>query len=273
MISNQFSSIIIEQKEVADAYVSKQKYFDLQWNPDFSKCDSFLFKGYTSTYEKSDVTGNPVLCYHSSKAYEKNIPFYKYYQSVLKTESPKYFVIGQEWSKVIEQLQSAGVVMRRIKTDVECSVTLRYFKKVEFSKSPYEGHFLHKQVSTDTIHRTVTFHRGDYVVELNQPLNGYIMHVLTPEAPDSYFRWNFFDAVLQQKEWFSDYVFDKTAKDLLKSNPSLKLKFDAYVAENKLEQNPWEQLLFIYRNSDYYESSHLRYPVYSVNNEFIGIFE
>ena len=32
---------------------------------------------------------------------------------------------------------------------------------------------------------------------------------------DSLFRWNRFDSVLQQKEYFSPYVFEKTAEKLL----------------------------------------------------------
>ena len=97
------------------------------------------------------------------------------------------------------------------------------------------------------------------------------MQVLTPEAPDSYFRWNFFDAVLQQKEWFSDYVFDRTAAEIIKNTPGLRSKLDAHVKEQHLENNSWAQLLFVYRNSDYYESTHLRYPVYRTESDLSGL--
>ena len=45
------------------------------------------------------------------------------------------------------------------------------------------------------------------------------MATFEPEAADSWFSWNFFDAVLQRKEYFSSYVFEDLAADLLDQGP------------------------------------------------------
>jgi hypothetical protein len=258
------ASGLMATKRQAEAEVSAQQLFHLAWEPDYGRADTLWFKGYEAGYRKSEVTGLPVLYYDRQKPYIKAIPYYKHYNSLLTYASPGYFIIGQAWHKVIEQLQSSGVLMHRINRPVsDLSVTAKYFRKVEYSKNPYEGHFIHRSVVTDTVMMRLSPSVGDYVIPMNQPLNAFIMQVLIPEAPDSYFRWNYFDPVLQQKEWFSDYVFDPTALQLLKQQPTLKAELEAYVKENKLENNAWEQLLFLYRHSDYYESSHLRYPVFS----------
>ncbi len=265
LAANHHASGILAAKEKADQEVSKQKEFHLEWKPDYAKCDSIIFKGYSAGYKKSEVTGLPILYYDSSAPYSKMVPFYRYYNSVLKASAPNYFIVGQEWGKVIEQLKSSGVLMHQADKDFSVNCSAKYLRNVEWAKAPYEGHFVHRSVTTDTITMLLPVKKGDFLIPMNQALNAYIMQVLLPESPDSYFRWNYFDPVLQQKEWFSDYVFDQTAKNLLAQNPELRKKLDRHVKEKKLEQNAWEQLLFIYRNSNYYESSHLRYPVFGTN--------
>lgn len=270
MSSNQ-AGLILGSVEKSKKEISLQQKFILQWEPDFSRCDSILFKGYAAGYRKSEVSGLPVLYYDRNAPWEKKIPYYHFYKPSFSAEAPRYFVIGQEWTKVIEQLQSSGVKMKQISKSGNLSCTINYLRKVEYASVPYEGHFAHRSLSTDTLTLQVPVQKGDWVIEMNQPLNSFIMQVLTPEAPDSYFRWNFFDAVLQQKEWFSDYVFDRTAAEIIKNTPGLRSKLDAHVKEQHLENNSWAQLLFVYRNSDYYESTHLRYPVYRTESDLSGL--
>ena len=77
------------------------------------------------------------------------------------------------------------------------------------------------------------------------------------------FNWNFFDAILQQKEYFSAYVFEDTAAKLLKDDAKLKAAFVKKKEEDKAFAESGEaQLDWIYRQSVYYEKSHLQYPVY-----------
>ena len=107
---------------------------------------------------------------------------------------------------------------------------------------------------------------GDYIIELNQPANRYIVETLEPEATDSYFNWGFFDAILQQKEWFSDYVFEDTAEEILKNNPSLKADFEKKKSEDKIfAESAWQQLAFIHQRSGHREKSHNLYPVGRIN--------
>jgi hypothetical protein len=91
------------------------------------------------------------------------------------------------------------------------------------------------------------------------------LETLEPEAPDSFFNWNFFDAILQQKEGYSAYVFEDLATDLLQKDAKLKATFEAKkAAEPDFASNGRAQLDWIYKNSAYYERSHNLYPVYRV---------
>ena len=70
---------------------------------------------------------------------------------------------------------------------------------------------------------------------------------------------------MQQKEWYSAYVFEDLAMDILKQNPILKESFEKKkMEEPKFAESGSAQLDWIYRNSIYFESSYLTYPVYRV---------
>jgi hypothetical protein len=98
---------------------------------------------------------------------------------------------------------------------------------------------------------------------MDQPMNRYIVEMLEPTGDDSFFAWNFFDAVLQQKEGYSDYRWEDIAARLIKNDPLLKKKLeDKKAADPKFATNGSAQLDFIYKNSPFYEPGHNRYPVY-----------
>ena len=91
------------------------------------------------------------------------------------------------------------------------------------------------------------------------------METLEPQASDSFFAWNFFDAILGQKEYFSDYIFEDTAAELLQKNPELKAALEKAVKEDpELKKNARKQLEFVYQHSEHYENTHMRYPIVRV---------
>ena len=106
------------------------------------------------------------------------------------------------------------------------------------------------------------FRKGDYVVFTNQHSNRLIVELLEPQGMDSYFAWNFFDGILQQKEYFSPYVFEDLAAELLENDELLRIDFEKKIEEDKeFAKNSWAQLYFIYKRSPYYEPTHNLYPV------------
>jgi hypothetical protein len=94
-----------------------------------------------------------------------------------------------------------------------------------------------------------SFSKGDMVILTNQPANRYLLETLEPNAPDSWFAWNFFEPILMQKEYFSAYVFEDLAAQFLKENPSVKAELDAKrKAEPEFAADASLQLDWVYRN-------------------------
>ena len=153
--------------------------------------------------------------------------------------------------------------MQELTQDSTIQVISSRILSYETNKEPYEKHYLHYNTTTvaDTI--SWTFRKGDYLIPMGTDKDRFILEMLEPEGPDSYFNWNFFDAVLQQKEWYSDYVFEDRAAELLEKDAGLKADFEL-MKQSKDSITPQEQLSWIYKNSPHYEKEYNRLPVFKV---------
>ncbi|MGV3630223.1 MAG: hypothetical protein ACO1O6_03415 [Bacteroidota bacterium] len=229
--------------------------------------DSIRFKGFEHGYKKSAVTGLDRLYYDRSKPYERYIPHYKTFRSMDSVKIPKYYIVEGQCHDVIRRLEQNKVYMRPITSDSTIEVTSLRVRNFKSPERPYEGHFLHSGVEIGEQLTTYRFKAGDMLIPSDQQAKAFICSVLEPEAEDSYFAWNFFDSYLQEKEYFSDYVFEDLAAEILDQSAEMRSLFDA-----KKERDPqfagsqWEQLYWIYQNSKYFEPSFMRLPVFRIEN-------
>lgn len=256
------AKLIGELKRKADEQVSKQQTFALNWELDKEHYDTLVFKGYYAGHKPSDVSGLTRLYYDRSKPYTKTIKYFDNYKVTATADKPLAYVIPQAWGKIIDLFKLNSVSMQRLAHDTTLNLQMYYIADYKTPQRPYEGHYLHSNVKLNPVYTKVKFYEGDYVVYTNQPLNRYIVETLEPQGVDSFFAWNFFDSVLGEKEYFSDYVFEDVAADLLKKDPELKKKLDDEKQKDpKLAASAAAQLNFVYRNSPYFEKTYLRYPV------------
>ena len=123
-------------------------------------------------------------------------------------------------------------------------------------------HHVNSEVKLQVKAEKIQYRKGDYYIPMNQERNRFIIEVLEPQAPDSYFAWNFFDAILGQKEGYSHYVFEDKAADYLAKHPELRNKLDAKKqADSAFAKSGSAQLDFVYKNSEYFEPAYMTYPV------------
>ncbi|MCB0704994.1 MAG: hypothetical protein KDC34_06780 [Saprospiraceae bacterium] len=249
-------------KRLAINQTKAASIIELNWKLDFSKIDSILFKGFEAGYKPSAISGLDRLYYDRAKPYEKTIPFFNTYTATLSVEKPKAYVIPQAYTEVIERLQWNGVELTRINESKELDLEFYYIRSFETVDQPYEGHYLHSKVEVEKVRRIQKVYPGDYLVETGQASDLYIVSVLEPQGPDSYFAWNFFDGILMQKEYFSDYVFEDLAAEMLEKDPELKKAFENARKENpEMAESARAQLDWIYKHSPYYEPTYQLYPV------------
>ena len=256
------AKIIGENKRKADEAAAVQKEFPLSWKLNETTYELITFKGFAAKYKPSAVSGADRLYYDRNDPYTKKIKYWNKFEPQFTVAKPAAYVIPKAWDKVIGLLKLNGVKVQELREDQELAVDVYYIEDYKTASRPYEGHYIHNNVQLSTRKQNLKFYKGDYLVYVNQPQNRYIMETLEPEATDSFFNWNFFDSILDQKEHYSAYVFEDTAAELLKDNPELKARLNQKkIKDSTFAQNPSAQLEFVYQNSNYYEKTYLRYPI------------
>ncbi|MFI5203491.1 MAG: M14 family metallopeptidase [Flavobacteriales bacterium] len=264
-ISATHAENIYKTKTEADIHTSKLNDLALNYQIDTTRVKKIPFKGFLYSYPVSTVTGLPILKYDVSKPITWQIPFYENCTASHHVSKPKYYIIPQAWGEVIQRLAMNGVEMSALIKDSVINVNASYIDSIVYSKKPYEGHFYHNFIRLRDEEQQVAFNQGDFIIPMGKVTDRFVMEVLEPISEDSYFRWNFFDEILQQKEWFSDYVFEQKAEELLEKDPALKRAFEKRKnTDEDFMQDSWAQLYYIYTRSEYYEKSHNRYPVYRI---------
>jgi hypothetical protein len=245
--------------------VKTQADFPVAWSLDRSQSTEVSYKGYEATRKPSDVSGLPRLFYDRSKPFEKKVKFYNTYQAKTTLHKPAAYVIPQGWWKVIDLLKLNQVTMHVLSRDTTIEVEVYRIEDYKSSPRQYEMHHINSDVKPTASIQKMDFRKGDYFIPMNQSANRFLMEVLEPQAEDSYFAWNFFDAILGQKEGYSNYVFEDEAATFLKTHPDVKAKLDQRKATDTVfAKSASAQLDFVFKNSPYYEPDHLRYPVYRV---------
>jgi hypothetical protein len=251
------------RKDEANKFISKKTDFVLRWQLDSTRVETIPFKGYEAELVDSRITGGKRLRYNREKPFEKEIPYYRHYNPSLTVAKPSMYIISQAWRDAVYRLAINDVRIERIQKDTLMEVEAYYIDDYRSYNRPYNGHYLHYDVRVRTEKQTIQFHKGDFIVPTDQATNEYIVQMLEPQADDSFFAWNFFDPILQRKEYFSPYVFEDYAEMMLANDALLKEEFELKrKGDKKFASNSYAQLSFLYQRSPYFEKSFMRYPVF-----------
>lgn len=250
----------IRQKEI-DNFISLSKV-PINWELNKSQSDMVEFKGYKAEKKLSNVTGFERLYYDRDKPFTQDIPYYNHFIATDTIEKPFAYIIPQAWKEVIERLTWNHLHLEQIASDQK--LTVEYYRIIDFkpSRGPYEGRYPHSDTKIEKFKKEKLFRAGDYIVYTDQPGARYIVECLEPQATDSYFNWNFFDGILNQKEYFSDYVFEDLAEVFLAENPEIKRQLEDKKKEDaKFRSDPQAILDWVYKKTPWYEPTHKVYPV------------
>lgn len=259
---------IILKREENLQIVLNQKIFTLSLKPSKENFSTVTFKGYIKDSAISEATGLNKMFYNHQKPFTAEIPFYNYFVPNVQVQSPEAYIIPQGWYAVIERLKMNAVKMERLTKDT--NIKISYYKISNFKSYPtaYEKHHVNYSTEVEKLNETHSFRKGDYLIFTRQPSKRYLIEMLEPQGPDSFFSWNFFDAILQQKEGYSNYRWEDLAAAYLKKDTSLQQKLAEKKAADPEFANSADKILnFIYKNSPYYEKAHLKYPVYRIETK------
>ena len=252
-------------REHANKKLLTNKTYTLNWELDTSKTSMLNFKGFEGEMIPSEITGKQRLKFNRNKPFTKEVSYQNYFKPTDSVTIPSAYIIPQGWWPVIDLLKINNTEMFQLEKDSSYTVEIYKIKDYKSRNTPYEGHYLHYNTTVSSKVKTITFKKGDYLIKTNQTSLRYLLETLEPQAPDSFFNWNFFDTILQQKEGFSPYVWEEKAILILLQNPRLQIELNLKKSyEPDFANNWYAQLDWIHKKSENYEKAHLQYPVYRV---------
>lgn len=240
-------------------------YYPTQWQVDTTHSKVLDFKGYSVDTLISEVTGQSRLKYDRDRPFTKKVTYQNHMKPTDSIAIPNAYILKKGYSKIIELLQLNQIRHQTFQKDTLLSVESYKIESFQTSNVPYEGHYPHSGTQVTARIEQVNFQQGDVLIPTDQKGIRYLLETLEPEATDSFFNWNFFDAILQRKEHFSPYVFEDEATRLLEQNPVLKDSFEQRKRKDTVfAANGYAQLDWIFKSSKHFEDAYLQYPVYRV---------
>lgn len=252
-------------RKQAVAAILEKKTYQIAYKVDKEKPTTLQFKGYQGAYIDSKVTTGKRLFYDQKKPFTKQIKYYNSFVATTEITIPKAYILQQGWYRIIERLENNQIQFTRFKKDTTILVEVQHIDAYKTRKTAYEGHYLHYNTSVKKSTKKIIFKKGDIYISTNQNGVRYIIETLESAATDSFFNWNFFDTILQQKEGYSSYVFEDIAEQFLKENPSVKKLFDQKMnSDADFAKNPRAQLYFIYKQTPHFEKAFMRLPIFKV---------
>ena len=255
--------ISIRKKDAQEKML--QTAFPLKWILDKTSSTSITFKGYEQDTTISEATSLPKMFYNKQKPYTKKVTYFNTFKPDNVIIKPRAYIVPAGWYPIIELLKLNDVTVKQLKKDTTIYVAIYKIESYKTREKAYEKHHGNYAVKTGKMLDSLHFLKGDYMIEMNQKNNRYIIEMLEPTGDDSFFAWNFFDAILQQKEGYSDYRWEEIAADILKNNTSLQKELAAKKsAEPEFSKNTGAILNYIYKNSKWAEKEFMRYPVYRI---------
>ncbi len=257
---------IQELRQAARQQAAVRKRWPIHWQIDYSRPRMGAFKGFKAEYRPSELGNYQRLAYDRTQPWEADIAVYERCVADVTIDAPSAYVVPQAWREVIERLSWNKVQWRRIERDETRMVRCWRVTSARARVMPFEGHMFHDALTVSQQEESCLLRAGDYLVPLDQPRARYAVETLEPQGHDSFFRWGFFNSILEKKENYSDYVFEDIALEMLEQEPELAGRFIQWKASHpELLGDQRAVLDFIFANGQRYrEPGWMRYPVFAL---------
>jgi len=226
------------------------------------------FKGYAYTREPSPISGEPVTVYDPKTPQVWRVPFRDRVSPSLVVKAPLGgYVVPCAWAQDIgARLALHGIACEAVRARSE-GVRVEAFRATHarFAAAPFEGR-MRVTLSGNWGRETQDITAGALFVPIAQASARLVMHLLEPQAPDSFAAWGFFNACFEQKEYLEPYVAEQIARTVLAQHPQLQDEFSRKLKEDPaFAASPAARLEFFLRHHPSWDSHANLYPIFRVD--------
>ncbi|HNT51161.1 MAG TPA: M14 family metallopeptidase [Cyclobacteriaceae bacterium] len=157
------------------------------------KLNSFL----TYDYIQKQKTDGTIENVRSGKISQYNdVTYHARFEPTLEATVPSGYIIPARFSKIADNLRMHGIKVDPLSKSATFQGEVFQIKKFEKAKQVFQGHAM-AQADGQFVSATKRFLKGDFVVEMNQPLANLIFYLLEPQSDDGLLTWNFLDEYIE----------------------------------------------------------------------------
>jgi hypothetical protein len=231
------------------------------------------FPGYAYTRKVSPISGEPVTVYDPTHPEIWHVPLRDQVSPALAVRAPLGgYVVPCAWAAEIgARLAIHGLHFEPVRT-ASSGVRVEAFRatQAKFAAAPFEGR-ARVQLVGSWGRESQDIAAGALFVPIAQAGARLLMHLLEPQAPDSFAAWGFLNAHLEQKEYMEPYVAESIAHTLLGQTPGLQEEFDRRLNDDPIfAANPRARLEFFLRRHSSWDSQLNLYPVFRVDELLVS---
>jgi murein tripeptide amidase MpaA len=180
---------------------------------------------------------------------------------------PLFYIIPPQWQEAIERLQLHGIKFERTTREFMIEVESYRLTEPKWASAPFENRLV-LSCKPVPITEVRTFPANSVLVPMDQETANVAIHLLEPNSQDSLLYWGFFNAIFEQKEYFSDYIMEKIAAEMLAKDENLRKEFEEKLKDEKFAKSARARLNFFYERSPYSDKRIGIYPVGRITKEF-----
>lgn len=269
-INRSKASLFEANKKADEETVNRGKTFDASRRFPLQigltdKSVDFKLKAVEYSIEDSAISGGKKLVYGTKPA-EVTVKKFDDAKINASAAPPLYYIIPPQWQDAIERLEAHGVKFERISKPLTVEVESYRLTEPKWAANPFENR-LPVGFKAVSITETRTFPANSVLVPLDQETANVAIHLLEPNSTDSLAAWGFFNAIFEQKEYFSDYIMEKIAAEMLAKDENLRREFEEKLKDEKFAKSPRARLNFFYERSPYSDKRIGVYPVGRITKE------
>jgi len=226
------------------------------------------FPGYAYSRATSAISGAPATVYDPTRPQVWRVPFRDQVSPSLRVQAPLGgYVVPAAWAAdIAARLTLHGIAFAPVRT-ASRAVRAQVFRAshAEFSAAPFEGR-MRVQLDGSWQRETQDIGAGAVFVPIAQSGARLVMHLLEPQAPDSFAAWGLFNGCFEQKERMEPYVAEQIAREMLTQDPSLQQQFQAQLlADAAFAASSTARLDFFLRRHASWDTRLNLYPVLRVD--------
>jgi len=128
----------------------------------------------------------------------KNVTNLSKFDATVSTTLPRGYFLPKSMKPIVEHLRKQGIKVTELKRRKKATGEVFMVEELKNARRKFEGHNM-ATVKGEYVVAKRTFKKGDYWIDMAQPLTNLAFYMLEPQSDDGLVTWNFFDTYLKSQ--------------------------------------------------------------------------